>query len=210
MINLNRGMKHTHQHHILPKHAGGTDDPSNFVELTVEEHAEAHRVLWETFGRWQDKLAWETLTGRITKEDAVRLAASKANRGQRRSQSTEFKKGSNVGKEYRFQKGTLPKSTDMIFITNGEDNKIHDPRLPIPDGWVQGQTKAGYTNNGQTGKHTRTPETISKFVKNRTGKGTGSRNAMALQSNRDKVAASKRGRKRVYHADGSFTMSKVM
>ena len=28
---------------------GGTNDPSNLVELTVEEHAEAHRVLWEKY-----------------------------------------------------------------------------------------------------------------------------------------------------------------
>ena len=24
-----------HKHHIIPKHKGGTDDPSNLVELTV-------------------------------------------------------------------------------------------------------------------------------------------------------------------------------
>lgn len=40
-----------HRHHIIPRHAGGTDDPSNLVELTVEEHAEAHRILWERDGR---------------------------------------------------------------------------------------------------------------------------------------------------------------
>jgi len=28
---------------------GGTDDPSNLIELTVEEHAEAHRELWEQY-----------------------------------------------------------------------------------------------------------------------------------------------------------------
>jgi hypothetical protein len=31
-----------HKHHIIPKHAGGTNDPSNLVELTIEQHAEAH------------------------------------------------------------------------------------------------------------------------------------------------------------------------
>jgi hypothetical protein len=28
-----------HKHHIIPKHAGGTNDPSNLIELTIEEHA---------------------------------------------------------------------------------------------------------------------------------------------------------------------------
>ena len=31
-----------HKHHIIPKHIGGTDDPSNLVDLTIEEHAEAN------------------------------------------------------------------------------------------------------------------------------------------------------------------------
>ena len=48
----------THKHHIIPKHAGGTDDPSNFVELTIEQHAEEHRKLYEQHGRVQDKVAW--------------------------------------------------------------------------------------------------------------------------------------------------------
>lgn len=51
-----------HKHHIIPKHAGGTDDPSNVIELTIEEHAEAHRVLFEQHGRWQDELAWKLLS----------------------------------------------------------------------------------------------------------------------------------------------------
>lgn len=52
-----------HIHHIIPKHAGGTDDPSNLIKLTVEEHAEAHRILWEQYGRLEDKAAWLGLSG---------------------------------------------------------------------------------------------------------------------------------------------------
>lgn len=48
----------THKHHIIPKHAGGTNDPSNLVELTIEEHATAHKKLYEQHGRIQDKVAW--------------------------------------------------------------------------------------------------------------------------------------------------------
>lgn len=47
-----------HKHHIIPRHMGGTDDPSNIIELTVEDHAEAHRMLYEAHGRVQDKVAW--------------------------------------------------------------------------------------------------------------------------------------------------------
>ena len=50
---------------------GGTDDPSNLVELTVEEHAESHRILFETYGRKEDELAWKGLAGIIGKEELL-------------------------------------------------------------------------------------------------------------------------------------------
>lgn len=60
-----------HRHHIIPKHAGGTDDPENLVYLTVEQHAEAHKKLYEEHGRWQDRLAWQGLAGIIGHEDRI-------------------------------------------------------------------------------------------------------------------------------------------
>jgi hypothetical protein len=51
----------THKHHIIPKHAGGTNHPDNIVVLTVEEHAEAHRLLWEEHQNKWDYIAWKTL-----------------------------------------------------------------------------------------------------------------------------------------------------
>ena len=61
-----------HVHHIIPKHMGGTDDPSNLIELSVEEHAEAHRILYEQYGRWQDKVAWQGLLGLIGHDEIMR------------------------------------------------------------------------------------------------------------------------------------------
>ncbi len=52
---------------------GGTDDSSNLIELTVEEHAEAHRKLWEQYGNIKDYCAWKGLEGTIGKEEIVRL-----------------------------------------------------------------------------------------------------------------------------------------
>ena len=60
-----------HNHHIVPKHTGGTDDPENIVRLTTAEHAEAHRLLYEQYGRWQDKVAWRSLAGHIGKEEII-------------------------------------------------------------------------------------------------------------------------------------------
>ena len=69
----------THKHHIIPKHAGGTDDLSNIIVLTLPEHAEAHRKLYEEHGRWQDKIAWKALSGSINFAEATRQAQSMAN-----------------------------------------------------------------------------------------------------------------------------------
>lgn len=64
----------THLHHIIPRHAGGTDDPSNLIRLTIPEHAEAHRRLHEQYGREEDRLAWMALSGMIGKEQIIREA----------------------------------------------------------------------------------------------------------------------------------------
>ena len=37
-------------HHIVPKCIGGTDDPSNLVDLTLREHYVAHILLAKIYG----------------------------------------------------------------------------------------------------------------------------------------------------------------
>jgi hypothetical protein len=76
-----------HNHHIIPKHMGGSDDPSNIVKLTVEQHAEAHKKLWEDHGNEYDYIAWKALSKLITKEEARREAVIASNK--RRKYSTE-------------------------------------------------------------------------------------------------------------------------
>lgn len=57
---------------------GGTDDPSNIVELTPEEHADAHKILFEKHGRWQDYVAWQGLAGLAKKSELIQLILSEA------------------------------------------------------------------------------------------------------------------------------------
>jgi len=70
----------THIHHIIPRHMGGTNDPENLIELTVEEHADAHRKLYEEHGHWQDHVARKALSGQIESDDIRRVVASLANK----------------------------------------------------------------------------------------------------------------------------------
>lgn len=96
-------MKHTH--HIIPRHAGGSDDPSNLVELTITEHAEAHKKLYEEYGKEEDKLAWLGLAGMIDKEEIIRqqcsLAAKKGNIGRKRPDLAEY----NIGEGRKYNGG---------------------------------------------------------------------------------------------------------
>ena len=65
----NMAMKH--KHHIIPRHMGGTDDPQNLVEVSVEQHAELHFSLYLEYGRWQDYRAACGLAGLGGWEDTV-------------------------------------------------------------------------------------------------------------------------------------------
>lgn len=51
---------------------GGTDDPSNIIELSVEDHAKAHLDLYEKYGNEYDRIAYESLMKRLPKEEIVR------------------------------------------------------------------------------------------------------------------------------------------
>ena len=53
---------------------GGSDDPSNLIELTREEHAQAHMKLYEQFGKKEDLGAYYLLTGQT--DEAAKIASS--------------------------------------------------------------------------------------------------------------------------------------
>jgi hypothetical protein len=57
---------------------GGTDDPSNLIELSVEEHAEAHKKLYEEHGNELDKIAYEALSGMIGQEEVIKKVLSES------------------------------------------------------------------------------------------------------------------------------------
>jgi len=127
-----------HIHHKVPKYLGGTDDPENLIELTVEEHAEAHRILYEQHGRWEDRLAWLGLSGLISKEQRVKEMLSEA--GKRGAAKGNANKTARRG----------PKPGEFKPTGTGGLRWFHNPEDPTqkcclregqipPEGWAKGQ-----------------------------------------------------------------------
>lgn len=132
-----------HRHHIVPLHEGGQNDENNIVELSIEEHAEAHKILWEKNHKWQDYLAWQGLANLMTKEELVKSMLSLAGR-----------KGSLSNSK---RKGMKYKKHKMNYKPIGTSGRIwfHDPNDPTkkacllpsqnpPDYWIRGQGKKNF------------------------------------------------------------------
>lgn len=108
-----------HNHHIVPKHMGGTDDPENLIGLTVEEHAEAHRKLFEEHGHWQDYIAWQGLAGLISKEELVKQIQSEAGKARIQKHGNPFSGvrtwgNFSINEEFRKQVSALANTPESI------------------------------------------------------------------------------------------------
>ena len=84
-----------HTHHIIPKYMGGTDDPSNLVQLTVEEHAQAHLELYEKYGDERDLVAHRMLLGQIDRAEAIKIIQKLPKTEKWKKQKSEAMKGVN-------------------------------------------------------------------------------------------------------------------
>jgi hypothetical protein len=134
-----------HKHHIIPKHMGGTDDPCNLIELTVEEHAEAHRILFETYGRKEDELAWKGLAGIIGKEELThelsRLGGLKSKSlkgkdhpyyGKKRPEHSAKLKGRKINRTEEHQ-SKLNKRFTKDYLRNVTNSISRDWKITTPD-----------------------------------------------------------------------------
>ena len=66
------------RHHIIPRHAGGDNTPSNLTSLTHKEHCLAHHLLHRIHGRWQDKVAMNAMRGLVDGKIEARRQAGLA------------------------------------------------------------------------------------------------------------------------------------
>lgn len=146
---------------------GGSDELSNIVELTVAEHAEAHRMLYETHGLEEDLIAWRGLSGIVGHEEVVKMAQSLG--GKKRMeihdnpwqmsptlfdrdielqrQANELSKSPEAIKKWKetfkkngSAKGEKNSQYGRIWISNPvtKESRQLEKDDTIPDGWVRG------------------------------------------------------------------------
>ena len=109
-----------HKHHIIPKHMGGSNDINNLIELTIEEHALAHKELFEKYGKWQDKVAWKALSGQIGKEEIISEIIKNVNENRIFSEETrQLIRNYNLGRKH----------TSETKLKMSEFRKLNPPRV---------------------------------------------------------------------------------
>lgn len=136
-----------HRHHKIPRHAGGTNDPSNIIVLSVEDHAEAHRKLFEQYGRWEDEVAWKGLSKMITSKEVTKIVLR--NNGyrsiERKTGLFDPKNKDKIKHDHilnRDHKGSLNPQFGTMWITDGLSNMKIKKGSDIPMGYRSGRVNA--------------------------------------------------------------------
>lgn len=142
-----------HRHHVIPKHAGGTDDDDNIVYLTVDEHIQAHLDLYKKYGREADKDAASFLRANKYRENSVvkqLLHRRSCQRGARAAHEVKLENGfyQKLG-QIVSEKLTGRSRPDLAAAKKQEwadkqwkwyNNGIENRRLTeCPDGWIAGR-----------------------------------------------------------------------
>ena len=148
-----------HWHHIIPKHAGGTDEPSNLVLLTVEEHAEAHRKLYEQHGNWQDLIAWKGLLGLLNSDECAFLSIQEG-----------AKKGARLTNLKRWgiavhEDGLTPWKRESGYAMDVDGRKVRAKRYWFNNGVNEGQySLTEFPENWKRGRLKSVMAKTNKFV----------------------------------------------
>lgn len=110
-----------HKHHVIPRHEwkvrfgnlDGFNASDNVVSLTVEQHAQAHLLLFELNHSEYDRIAYLALSKEIGKEETHKRAISVANTGNKytlglkrsedqKRKHSEFMRGKQYTLGYKF------------------------------------------------------------------------------------------------------------
>lgn len=140
-----------HNHHIVPRHMGGTDDPDNLIRVNTACHAFLHKCLYKEYGNDYDRIAWMCLSGQINNEEANIMATKAANIG--KDPWNKGKKG--VQKSTR--KGVPRSDEEKKRISEGTKKAMKGVKCGAPKGRVP------WNKGKKTGPQS--PELIERRIK---------------------------------------------
>jgi len=101
---------------------GGTDDPSNLVKLTVQEHAQAHLELYEKHGDERDLVAHRMLLGQIDRAEAIKIVQKLPKTEHHKRKISEALRGKN---NPQYGKTTSDKQKNAV----SKANKVPKPHV---------------------------------------------------------------------------------
>ena len=93
------------RHHIIPRSKGGSDDPSNLVELTAREHLLCHWLLARHTGNYKDWWAFKAMCTLSTKDQkrtkpSLRMIAEIRENAHNHSEYIKKNKKWNTGRKH--------------------------------------------------------------------------------------------------------------
>lgn len=129
-----------HKHHIIPKHFGGSNDPSNIIRVNVACHAFLHKCLWEQHGKIEDFLAWKGLEKKISKEQITRMIISHTQKGRKHSEESIKKRSESL-------KGRKRSLSEKMAISKGKKGKkINSEGMKLKSFYVDNNYFKSYTD----------------------------------------------------------------
>ena len=149
-----------HNHHIVPRHAGGTDDETNLIRVSLTQHTMWHFANWQLWKRKEDYLAYKGLGGQVQGEEITleRRRIGQINGGKSATPSKQEAARKNaikarkvlvekkVGLGYatpeqqsEYGKRGGAKGKGYVWINNGEKTTQIPGNSEIPIGWKRGR-----------------------------------------------------------------------
>ena len=127
-----------HKHHIVPRHAGGTDDASNLIKVNIAMHAFLHEQRYKEFGTKKDLLAARLLKNKNHwSSEAIQLRSELGNEAHKANGWRHQKSIAKLGLEasraagYCVSKVTTPESLRLGGI-NAADARANDYIVTFP------------------------------------------------------------------------------
>lgn len=114
-------------HHIIPRHDGGTDDPNNLIKLPRKLHQEVHHRRWLVYGKIADLYAYNILGGTLNDYELNQLYQDQVYRCKRdKDKLSESRLNSNKWKQSHQTEEYKQRKKEQSILLN-QLGKINSP-----------------------------------------------------------------------------------